>query len=175
MAESESEAELRNQVARLSDLEDIRRLKYAYLRCLDQKDWDSMGALFTSDATASYSAGKYRFDGRDEIVDFLVRNMSRDTFHSSHKVHHPEIDLDGDRATAIWALEDTVVDSEWDFVLMGSAFYEDTYERRSGNWLITQTTYRRTYEFMIPTKSLDGFALTASWWGTGGASTLPAG
>lgn len=171
----DDELDLRAQVARLTDLEDIKRLKYAYLRCLDQKDWNGMGELFSADATAAYSAGKYRFEGREQIVDFLVRNMGRDSFHSSHKVHHPEIDLDGDRASATWALEDTVVDSEWEFVLMGSAFYQDEYRRSAGRWEITRTTYKRTYEFMIPTKSLEGYALTASWWGTGGASTLPAG
>lgn len=170
-----SDLDVRAQLSRLNDLEEIRRLKYAYLRCLDQKDWDAMVDLFAPEATAAYSAGKYSYDGRDEIIGFLVRTMSRDTFHSSHKVHHPEIDVDGDRAKGTWALEDTVVDSEWNFVLMGSAFYEDDYERRSGRWVITRTTYKRTYEFMIPTKSIEGYALTASWWGTGGASTLPAG
>ncbi|HTO01841.1 MAG TPA: nuclear transport factor 2 family protein, partial [Microthrixaceae bacterium] len=91
-----------------------------------------------------------------------------------HKVHHPEIDVDGDSATATWALEDTVVDNEWNFVLMGSAFYEDEYERQSGRWVIKSTKYRRTYEFMFPTTSVEGFALTASWWGTGGGSTVSA-
>ncbi len=174
MGQLGTDVDLGAQVARLCAIEDIKRVKYAYLRCLDQKDWDGMAELFAPEATAAYSAGKYSFDGRDEIIDFVARNMSRDAFHSSHKVHHPEIDVDGDTARATWALEDTVLDSEWNFILMGSAFYEDEYERRSGRWVITRTTYKRTYEFMVPTTSLEGFALTASWWGTGGGSTVPA-
>lgn len=153
--------------------EEIKRVKYAYLRCLDQKDWDGLHGVLWDDATASYSGGNYTYAGRDEIVRFISTNMGREQFHSSHRVHHPEISLDGDRATATWALEDTVLDSEWNFLLMGAAFYEDTYERRAGEWRILHTGYRRSFEFMVPTASLQGFALTASWWGTDGRSTLP--
>ncbi|HTO01549.1 MAG TPA: nuclear transport factor 2 family protein, partial [Microthrixaceae bacterium] len=111
--DSAEDFDTRKVLANLKDIEDIKRIKYAYLRCLDQKDWDGMVELLAPDATAAYSAGKYSFDGRVEIIDFVSRNMSRDGFHSSHKVHHPEIDIDGDRASATWALEDTVIDSEW--------------------------------------------------------------
>jgi ketosteroid isomerase-like protein len=159
----------------LTDLEEIKRVKYAYFRCLDQKDWAGMEDVLCPDATAAYSGGKYSFDGRDEILGFLDRSMSRETFHSSHRVHHPEITVDGDRATGTWALEDIVVDDEWKFMLMGAAFYEDTYERRDGRWQILRTTYKRSFEVMFPTKSIEGFQLTASWWGTNGQSTLPAG
>ena len=38
--------------------------------------------------------------------------MGAETFHSSHKMHNPEIDLTGtDTATGIWALEDVVIPS----------------------------------------------------------------
>src|SRR4051812_9144031 len=87
----------------LLDLERIKRLKYAYFRCLDQKLWGEMAGLFTSDATAAYSGGKYHYAGRDEIIGFMERNMSRDAFHTSHRVHHPEIEIDGDAATGTWA------------------------------------------------------------------------
>ncbi len=155
------------------DREAIKALKYAYMRCLDQKNWDELGTLLCEDATAAYSGGKYSFAGRDAIVAFAADNMGREQFHSSHRVHHPEIRLDGDRAEATWALEDIVIDSEWNFLLVGAAFYEDRYVREGGRWLIEHTGYRRTFEFTLPTTSIEGFALTASWWGTDGQSTLP--
>lgn len=158
----------------LTDLEEIKRVKYAYFRCLDQKDWAGMKDVLCEDATAAYSGGKYSFNGRDEILGFLDRSMSRESFHSSHRVHHPEITVDGDRAVGTWALEDMVVDDEWKFMLMGAAFYEDTYERRDGRWQILRTTYKRSFEVMFPTGSIEGFQLTASWWGTNGQSMLPA-
>ena len=52
----------------LHELEAIKRLKYKYLRCLDQKRWDEIATCFTADATCSYSGGKYAFTGRDAIV-----------------------------------------------------------------------------------------------------------
>ena len=76
--------------------------------------------------------------------------MGREQFHSSHRAHHPEIRLDGDRAEATWALEDIVIDSEWDFLLIGAAFYEDVYVRVDGRWLIQHTGYRRSFEFTLP-------------------------
>src|ERR1022692_4176483 len=42
-------------------LEEIRRVKYRYLRCVDEKLWDEIVDVFTQDATADYgtpSAGR---------------------------------------------------------------------------------------------------------------------
>jgi hypothetical protein len=157
----------------LTDLEEIRALKHAYLRCLDQKLWEEMRTLLTEDAVAAYSGGKYTSEGRDEIVGFLERNMGSSSFHSSHRCSHPEIHLDGDEATGTWALDDTVVDPEMGYLLQGAAFYEDRYVRVDGRWLIARTGYRRTFEYVMPLTALAGFSLTASWWSTGGQSSLP--
>lgn len=155
----------------LIELRRIEELKYAYVRCLDQKDWDGMVELFVPDATAAYSGGKYHYEGRDAIVEFMRTNMSRDSFHTSHRMHHPEITLDGDRASAIWAMEDVNVDPEWDFFLVGAGFYEDRYRKVDGAWRIEHTGYRRTFETVM-SMSAAKMGLTASWWGTGGQSML---
>src|SRR5262249_11382463 len=65
----------------LVELEAIKRLKYAYARCLDLKLWDEIAGLFTEDAVAAYSGGGYTFEGREAIVDFLTRSMGSETFH----------------------------------------------------------------------------------------------
>jgi hypothetical protein len=160
----------------LVEMELIKRVKYAYLRCLDQKDWDGLEEVLAPDATASYSGGRYTYTGRDEIIGFISRNMGRQAFHSSHRVHHPEITLvDGDHATATWALEDTVLDTDWNFLLGGAAFYEDRYRKVDGEWRIEHTGYRRSFEYLLPTTGLEGFSVTASWWATDGRSQLPVG
>lgn len=162
----------RMQLADLVEFERIKRLKYAYFRCLDQKRWDEMLGLFTPDATAAYSGGKYHYEGREAIVGFMRTNMSRDAFHTSHRVHHPEIELvGGDRATGTWAMEDTNVDSEFDFYLTGAGFYEDRYALVDGEWRIEHTGYRRTFETIMP-MSANHMAVTASWWSTDGRSIL---
>lgn len=155
----------------LVEMERIKRLKYAYFRCLDQKRWAEMRELFVEDATAAYSGGKYHYEGRDRIVEFMETNMNRDAFHTSHRVHHPEITITGDEATGTWAMEDVNVDSEFDFFLVGAGFYEDRYVLTADGWKIAHTGYKRTFETIMPMSSA-GMALTASWWTTGGQSSL---
>ena len=58
--------------------------------------------------------------------------------------------------------------------IQGAAFYDDEYRREQGRWRIAATGYKRTYEQIYPRASIEGLELTASWWGTGGSSTLDA-
>ena len=163
-----------NTVEDLLDLEAIKRVKYKYLRCLDQKLWADMAEVFTEDAVASYSGGKYSYEGRDAILDFLVKNMGAETMHSSHRCHHPEIDLKGpDTAIGVWALEDVVVMTDWELTVRGAAFYTDEYRKVDGEWKISRTGYKRTYEEIQPRANVEGLKLTASWWTTDGQSELP--
>jgi hypothetical protein len=159
----------------LVEFELIKRVKYAYFRCLDLKLWDEIAELFTDDATCAYSAGAYSYSGRDEIVGFFRQAMGRETFLSSHKAHHPEIELTGPAtATGVWALEDIVIDLQWELDIRGAAFYEDQYVKVDGAWKIQHTAYKRVFEEISPRAGRDGLQLTASWWGTGGRSSLPA-
>ncbi|MEJ7584099.1 MAG: nuclear transport factor 2 family protein [Acidimicrobiales bacterium] len=159
--------------ASLVEVERIKRLKYAYLRCLDQKRYDELRSLLTDDATASYGGGRHAYDGADAIVAFIVDAMGDPAVHSSHRCHHPEIDLvSAQTATGTWALEDTVIDTRFDVTIQGAAFYEDRYQKADGHWLISHTGYRRTFEEIFPRASIEGLRLTASWWFTDGRSEL---
>jgi hypothetical protein len=160
--------------ADLVEIELIKRLKYRYMRCLDQKRWDEMADCFTDDAIAEYSGGKYAFEGRDAILDFFRAAMGSTSFLSSHRVHHPEIDLTGPTtARGTWALEDVVVDARRDFSLRGAAFYTDEYVKSGDRWRIKRTSYLRTYEEVQMRSQLTPPQLTASWWDTEGRSQLP--
>jgi hypothetical protein len=160
----------------LVEIEAIKRLKYRYARDLDQKLWDDIGDCFTVDAVAAYSGGAYTFEGRDAIVSFLVRSMGAETFLSSHRMHHPEIDLtSATTASGVWALEDTVIETSWQITIRGAAFYTDDYVKQDGVWRVARTAYRRTFEELQPRAELAGLRLTASWWATDGRSELPAG
>lgn len=156
----------------LVTLREIETLKYRYVRLLDTKAWDELATLFTEDATASYGGGAYTYEGRDEILGFLRRNMDRPGQHTSHKVHHPEIELTGpDEASAMWGLDDVVVDVDFGITVRGAAIYSDRYRRDGGEWRIAHTGYRRLYEELQPRP--DDLALTASWFATDGRSSLP--
>ena len=159
----------------LVEIELIKRLKYKYLRCLDQKLWDELGTCLTADAVAEYSGGKYHHEGRDNIVEWIQGGMGSEGFLSSHRCHHPEIDLTSPTtATGVWALNDIVIIEEFDITIQGAAFYTDQYVKIDGEWLIAHTYYKRSFEEMLPRASIAGLTLTASWWKTGGQSQIDA-
>jgi hypothetical protein len=150
----------------LVEIEAIKRLKYRYLRCLDEKLWDELRDCFSEDATSAYSDGQLSFDGRDAILEFLRSAMGAASFHSSHFVHHPEIDLVGPAAaTGVWALEDTIIEASAGITIRGAGFYSDEYRKSDGVWRIGHTGYRRTWEEMQTRKHVPGLRLTASAWG----------
>lgn len=144
-------------------IHEISQLKYRYLRCLDLKRWDDLTACFTENATASYSGGQYEFAGRTDIMAFLAESLGP-TFVTMHQCHHPEISIDGDRATGRWALQDTVLMTDYRLILQGAAFYEDRYVRTDDGWLIAHTGYVRTFEYLVSLDDLPTFRLTANRW-----------
>jgi hypothetical protein len=134
----------------VTDLEAIRQLKYKYLRCLDTKKWDELGETFTDDATAAYDSGRYSYDGRASILEFLRGALGSPKVVSMHHGHHPEIEIvDSSNARGRWYLEDMVIFTEANLIVRGAAFYEDHYVKVGGRWLIRHTGYVRTFEEML--------------------------
>lgn len=148
-------------------LEEIKRLKYRYLRSIDTKDWDLLADVLTADAVADYGTPTYgrplRLEGRDAIVGFM-RDQLGPGLITTHFATQPEIDVDGDEATGRWAFEDTVIATEHRMAIIGAAFYEDRYRREDGRWRISHTGYERTYEATVKLDDLPSFRLTANRW-----------
>ena len=152
-------------------IEEIKRLKYKYVRCLDQKRWNEIAECFVPEAVASYGGGAWAFEGRDAILEFLRSSMGSQQFLSAHRVGQPEIDVTGpDTATGTWALMDLVLQLEFGVDVRGAAFYEDTYVKVDGGWKIKSTGYKRTYEELEPRAA--EITLTAHLYDTQGRSTL---
>ncbi len=156
----------------LVEIEAIKQLKYRYARCLDLKLWDELRTTFVDDAVCDYSGGKYHHEGADNIVAWIKQGMGAETFLSSHKMHHPEIEITGpDTARATWALDDRVIMEDLKLVVRGCCFYTDTYRKVDGEWKIVHTGYKRVYEEIESKPDLN---ITAHYWRTGGQSALPA-
>ena len=154
----------------MDDLNDLRRLKYRYLRTLDLKLWDDFADTLAADIQASYGT-RLSFDGRDAVVDFM-RTSLPPTIITVHQCHHPELTVDGDTATGIWYLEDKVIITEHRMLLTGAAFYEDEYRRDpDGVWRISRTGYVRSYEAVQSLDDTPSWKLTANRWA---AETEPA-
>jgi len=149
-------------------LEEIRRLKYRYLRCVDLKLWDEIADVFTADATVDYGTRALgepiQLRGREEIVAFLRQSLGPGII-TVHFASQPEIEIDGATATGTWSFEDTVIATEFRVVIKGAAFYEDRYARgEDGRWRISHTGYVRTYEVMMSLDDVPSLKFTANRW-----------
>jgi len=149
-------------------LEEIRQVKYRYLRCVDLKLWDDLADTFTADASADYGTpalgDPIRLAGRDAIVAFLRGKLGPEIL-TTHFATQPEISVDGDTARGTWAFQDTVIATEFRVVITGAAFYEDRYVRSDdGKWRIAHTGYVRTYEAMMSLDDMPSFRITSNRW-----------
>jgi uncharacterized protein (TIGR02246 family) len=139
-------------VARLEAVEEIRRLKAAYFRTMDTKDWDGFAAVFAPDAVMDMS-GEMR-DGTTEgegitrgnraIAEFVKGAV--DPVTTVHHGHMPEIEiLSPTTARGIWAMEDKLRWPEGTPIrsMHGYGHYHETYEKVDGRWLIKTITLTR--------------------------------
>lgn len=143
-------------------LEEIKRLKYRYLTCLDGKEWDGFTETLSPEVTAKY--GKLVFNGREQLVRFMRKHMGSMDMLTEHHCGHPQIDIDGDTARGAWQLSDTVLMPEAGYLLRGAAVYHDEYARVDGAWRITRTGYERTFEYHIKLEDMPSFLLSANRW-----------
>lgn len=151
-------------------LEEIRRAKYRYLRCVDLKLWDEFADTLTEDAVAVYGTRVFgdplRLTGRDAIVDYMRANLGPGVI-TTHFAGQPEIEIDGDSATGTWCFDDTIIVTDFRLLIRGSAFYEDTYRRcADGRWRISGTGYERTYELTVSLDDLPSLKIIANRWAT---------
>jgi len=141
----------------MGDLEDIKRVKYRYLRALDTKHWADYADTMTDDVVGDYGSSlgeEHHFTDRNSLVEYM-RTSLPDSVVTEHRVTHPEITVDGDEASGIWYLQDRVIVAEFDFMLIGAAFYHDEYRRTPDGWKISATGYKRTYDATLSLKALD--------------------
>jgi SnoaL-like protein len=122
-------------LARLLDIEEIKQLKARYFRCLDTKDWQGFGDVFTADAVMD--ADGFVQHGREEILAFLPPILEGVV--TTHHGHMPEITITGpDTATGIWAMFDYLT---WPGDgppkgLQGFGHYREEYVRERVGWRI---------------------------------------
>ncbi len=122
----------------------ITNLKARYCRLLDTKDWTGWRALFADNLVLDTSpAGGERIDGADAAVAY-VRSSINDA-RTAHQVHSPEIEIDGDTATGIWAMNDRVLWSPERPSACGYGHYTERYVKQGGEWKIAASTLSRLH------------------------------
>ncbi|MGH3560640.1 MAG: nuclear transport factor 2 family protein, partial [Mycobacterium sp.] len=119
-----------------------------YLRALDTKHWDDFSDTLTEDVAGDYGSSvgeELHFTNRGDLVDYMRSALGPGVI-TEHRVTHPEITVGGDEASGAWYLQDRVIVAEFNFMLIGAAFYRDRYRRTADGWKISGTGYDRTYE-----------------------------
>lgn len=137
----------------LADIEALRQLKARYFRFLDTQQWAELRELFTDDVhvEVEVEAGRQRpqIDGRDAFIASLTTLL--DGAVSTHHGHTSELEVDGDRATGIWAMFDDVEFPRGvpgvggvPVRLRGSGHYHEQYLRGpDGRWRIARLELTR--------------------------------
>lgn len=132
-------------------LEAIRAVKARYCRFLDTKDWAGLTGLFTDDAVLDVreDTGLDPIRGRDALIAQIREAVVH--ARTAHQVHSPEIDVAGDEATGIWAMQDRVV---WEpgrsplpgaSSITGYGHYHERYVRAGAEWLIASLRLTRLH------------------------------
>lgn len=151
----------RDPAADYADIEAVKQVKYRYLRALDTKRWDEFADTLTDDVQGDYGSSvgeEHHFTNRVDLVNYMRKSLGPAVI-TEHRVTHPEITVSGDEATGTWYLQDRVIVADFNFMLIGAAFYRDTYRRTDEGWRISATGYDRTYEATMSLAGLD-FKLT---------------
>ena len=143
----------------MTDIDEICRLKYRYLRSLDTKEWDEFEGCFVPEATGDYNG--LVFADRAALVSYMRENLGPGLI-TLHQAHHPEIEVapDGASATGRWYLQDKVIVPDFKFMLEGAAIYTDRYVRTPDGWRVAHTGYRRTFEMTYDLADLPGLKIT---------------
>src|SRR3954463_5159783 len=113
----------------LLDIEEIKQLKARYVRLLDVRDWPAWRGVFTPDATFESPVTLGTRITLDEFVERVRGNPI--VLGSMHQVYLPEIMVDGDSASGLWAMssihpsED--FSAQWPEVFAGRGAHSDEY------------------------------------------------
>jgi hypothetical protein len=134
-------------VDRLLAVEEIKRLKARYFRCVDSSDWEGFRSVFADDAefappvpppggTTPNTRGP--LVGGDAFVAYVQSTRQGDNapLSSVHRGTLPEIEVvSADEATGIWAMEDIITRPTRRS--HGYGRYHERYRRVDGRWVIS--------------------------------------
>lgn len=119
----------------------ICNVKADYCRLLDTKDWAGWSQVFTEDVEIDVSGdGAGIINGRDTFVSGL-RDMLAEV-KTAHQIHAPQIEIDGDKANVIWAMQDRLIWPDGK-TMTGYGHYHEEYRNTSDGWKIARLKLTR--------------------------------
>lgn len=148
MASDSTTIDLEARRRALADHFAIREAQARYSRAIDQLDFDTMESLLTEDycVEAPEASLTQPEPGRAAAIAF-IRTSTSNVRATVHQVHSPEIAIDGDTATATWAVYDRLVWEPGDRTSSGWGYYYQRWRREDGAWKLA--SLRLAYTVMI--------------------------
>jgi hypothetical protein len=141
-----------DEVARLTAIEAIKRLKAKYFYYLDHQDWEGWKReVFASDASLFVpDISPEPIIGVDAIIAWTSSRADGQV--SVHHGHMPDIEIhNADTASGVWAMEDLLFKTEEQARRLGYSYlhgfghYHETYARGPAGWRIRSTKLTRLH------------------------------
>lgn len=128
----------------------LSEAKARYCRMLDTKDWAGYADLMIEDFVLDVSQGSQVpvITGREAAIKQIQSSLMSAT--TAHQVHSPEIDLVGDEAHVIWAMQDRVIWGPERPSIVGYGHYHERWVRRSGQWKLAALRLTRLHIDLLP-------------------------
>lgn len=152
--------ELERRIKILEDVEEIKKLKHKYLRCLDGKLWDEMEDCFIEEVKTSYFNDEIKLDGREATMNFFRAGLVDDIV-AIHHAHQPEIEITGDdTAKGTWGLYNFLMDKSGNWAQRVGGIYHEEYIRVDGTWKIRSIICRQIFHEQWERKDIPSARLT---------------
>lgn len=138
----------------LEAIELIKQLKARYFRAIDTCNLELLQGMLTPDIKLAFVSPTYQIhvEGLEQVLGFY-QNAFTATRLATHNGHTPEIEVNGEHATALWYLSYVFINLEDKTHIHGSAIYQDRYIKCDGQWMIAETGYQTLLETIEPLRA----------------------
>lgn len=129
----------------LEDQAAVLQLKYKYLNACDEKNPDAIIACFAAGEIDINFGHIGVFTTREAFVDLYKQMACRESIVDMHHAQNPIIEFaDQDSAKAKVGLRFYSLDTDNKTSTQIGGYYQDKYQRISGDWLITSSHFHVT-------------------------------
>jgi hypothetical protein len=139
--------ELEKQVQELEDRAAIQTLRTRFHECVNEKNPDGIGTLFSNNAELHYSHLGTAI-GREKIIRFFQKGLSELVPFVKQYLHNHVVTVNGNTATGLSYLEATPVHKDESYLV--AARFDDEYVKDNGRWYFKRVNL--TPYFMVPLK-----------------------
>ena len=128
----------------MGDIDEIKQVKYRYLRALDTKHWDEFADTLTEDVVGDYDArsASHTTSPTATPSSSSCARRCRPTSSPSTASPTPRSPWTATKPSATWYLQDRVIVPDFNFMLIGAAFYHDRYRNTADGWRISRDRLR---------------------------------